>query len=152
MVSQGRQNSDTTGRIWLWCGGRRLSALAPVRLRASRCDETDSRGSSVVAHARHERRLVRKGEFEPPTLLRAPAPSSLGRPLATTAWPAARAAWRNPDAVVAHRSLPESRPDVDVRRVDELGQRCGIHFTTRPQLNVAPALACSLQQASGVLQ
>src|SRR5688572_12279016 len=52
----------------------------------------------------------------------------------------------------SHRSLPESRPNVDVRRVDELGKSCGIYLTARPQLHVAPALARSLQQASRVLQ
>jgi DNA-binding MarR family transcriptional regulator len=46
--------------------------------------------------------------------------------------------------------LPESPPDVDVRRVDELGQGCGIHFTTRPELHMAPPLARSLQEARRV--
>src|SRR5688572_14793776 len=46
----------------------------------------------------------------------------------------------------------QSRPDVAVRRVNELGQRCSIGLTTRPELYMAPALARSLQQASRVLQ
>src|SRR5262245_32568393 len=46
-------------------------------------------------------------------------------------------------------SFPESRPNVDVRRVDELGKRCRINRTTRPKLHVAPALARSFQQAPG---
>jgi hypothetical protein len=52
----------------------------------------------------------------------------------------------------SHRSLPESRPDVDVRRFNELGQRSGINLTTRPDLHVAASLARSLQQASRILQ
>src|SRR6185503_12704689 len=50
------------------------------------------------------------------------------------------------------RSLSESRPDVDVRRVDELGKGCGIYLMTRPQFHVAPALARALEQANRVLQ
>jgi len=30
------------------------------------------------------------------------------------------------------RSFSESRPDVDVRRVDEIGKGCGIYLMTRP--------------------
>jgi len=46
----------------------------------------------------------------------------------------------------------ESRPDVDIRRVDEMGKSDGINITTGPQLYVTPALARSLQQTSRVLQ
>jgi hypothetical protein len=53
---------------------------------------------------------------------------------------------------LASRSPPQSRSDVDVGRVDQLDQGRGIHFATRPQLHMAPALACSLDQASRVLQ
>ena len=55
-------------------------------------------------------------------------------------------------ASYARRLLPKSRPDVDVRRVDELRQSRGIHFAARVEPHVAPALARALEQTSRVLQ
>jgi hypothetical protein len=146
----GSANSNTTGRIWLWCGGRRLSALAAVRLRASRCDETDSRGSSVVAHARHERRLVRKGEFEPPRSCEGQPPQAWEGP-----WPPRRGRpqggpgeirmlwWRT--AHFRSRALMST-----YAASTSWASAAESTFTTRPQLHVAPALACSLQPADSV--
>ena len=49
-------------------------------------------------------------------------------------------------------SLPESRFDIDVCRIDESGEGAGIDFATRPELHVAAPFASPFQELRRVVE